>query len=42
MYQKKITIHHLILLMENVLVLGEGPTDGINDSTGTAEKNHLY
>ena len=23
----------------NFLVLGEGPTNGINDSTGTAEKN---
>ena len=32
---------HLILIIKkkNFLVLGEGPTDGINDSTGAAEKN---
>ena len=33
-----IIVHHLILIMENFLVLGEGPTQGINEGTGSAEK----
>ena len=33
-------LHHLILIIKNVtfLGLGEGPNDGINDSTGAARK----
>ena len=33
-------VHHLILITQKIasLVLGERPTDGINDSTGSAEK----
>ena len=32
--------HHLILTIKNnLLVSGEGPTEGINDSIGAAEKN---
>ena len=33
-------LHHLILIIKNVtfLGLGEGPNDGINDSTGAAGK----
>ena len=35
-----IIVHHLILIIKNkFLVLREWPTDGINDSTGAAEKN---
>ena len=35
-----IIVHHLRLIMEkkNFLVLGGGPTDGINGSTGAAEE----
>ena len=36
-----ITVHHLVLIIEkkNFSVLGEGLTDGINDSIDAAEKN---
>ena len=35
-----IILSHLILLTKkNFLVLGEGPVNGINDSTGAQEKN---
>ena len=35
-----ILVHYLILIIKknNFLVLGEGPTQGINDSTGATEK----
>ena len=35
-----IIVHHLILIIKknNFLVLGEGPTQGINDSTSAAGK----
>ena len=34
-----IRVHHLILIIKkNFLLLGDGPTDGFNDSTGAAEK----
>ena len=43
-YLGLIIICHLILIIEknNFFVLGEGPTQGINDSTGAAEKKNLY
>ena len=31
-------VHHLTLIIKNLLVLGNGVTDGINDSTGAALK----
>ena len=36
--------HHLILIVEKntFLVLGEGPTQGINDSTGAAKKKRIH
>ena len=36
-------LHHLILIIEknNSLILGEGPTDDINDSTGLAERKFI-
>ena len=33
-----IIVRHLILIIERIIVLGEGPTQGINNSTGAAEK----
>ena len=34
-----IIVHHLILIIKkNFLLLGDGSTDGFNDSTGAAEK----
>ena len=35
-------VHHIILRIKknNLLVLGEGLTDGINDSTGASEKKN--
>ena len=35
-------IVHLILIIEEIISgLGEGTTDGINDSTGAAKKNFI-
>ena len=35
-----IILHHLIMVIKKEsLMLGEGPTDGINDRIGAAEKN---
>ena len=33
-----IIVRHLILIIERIIVLDEGPTQGINNSTGAVEK----
>ena len=35
-----IIFHHLIPVIKKLLVLGEGPAEGINDSVNAAEKKN--